>query len=90
MGFDQAVDIKWVVGFDRAVDSTWLDFGFWIQIGWFGLVWWWCGDGVVIDDDGGRGYRGYGLLMWVCVVVAMAVVGRGQWAWWCRVCLVIF
>ena len=39
VGFDRAVEIGWVVGFDQAVDSAWLDFGFWIQIGWFGLVW---------------------------------------------------
>ena len=36
MGFDQAVEIGWVLGFDRAMDSAWLDFEFWIQIGWFG------------------------------------------------------
>ena len=44
VGFDQAVEIGWVVGFDRAADSAWLEFGFWIQICWFGggvvMVWW--------------------------------------------------
>ena len=44
MGFDQAVEIGWVVGFDRAADSAGLEFGFWIQICWFGggvvMVWW--------------------------------------------------
>ena len=38
----------------------------------------------MIDDGGGEGCHGNGLLMWVrgAVVVTMAVVGRGQWAWW--------
>ena len=43
----------------------------WIRIGWFGLVWWWCVDGVVIDDGGAVevgvvvGGEGVGLLVWV-------------------------
>ena len=44
VGFDQVVEIGWVMDFDRAMDFAWLDFAFWIRIGWFGFVWWWCGD----------------------------------------------
>ena len=36
------VDFDWL-DFGWILDSAWLDFGFWTQIGSFGLVWWWCG-----------------------------------------------
>ena len=39
---------------------------------------------VGVNDGGGGGCHGNGLLMWVrvAVVVTVAVVGRGQQAWW--------
>ena len=33
------------MGFDQVVEIGWVMIGLvWIRIGWFGLVWWWCGD----------------------------------------------
>ena len=37
--------MAWFMGFDRVVEIGWVVIGLvWIQISWFGLVWWWCGD----------------------------------------------
>ena len=41
MGFDQAVEIEWVLGFDRAMDSAWLDFEFGFGLVGLVVVWWW-------------------------------------------------
>ena len=52
MGFDWVVEIRrsaWFMGFDWVVEIRRVVTGLiWIRIGWFRLVWWWCGDGVVV------------------------------------------